>query len=64
MTGLEGVVGVPIPLRSRCDSAAISVESVALRLHIEAAAIDSFIEQLIGLDPNKIGAAARLEMAR
>lgn len=39
-------------------------ESVALRIPIEAAAIDSFLMQVRKMDTNEIGASASLEMAR
>jgi hypothetical protein len=59
-----GHAAVDVSLRGDACAAMGEVQSVALRLHIEAAAIDSFIEQLKALDPNEIGATARLEMAR
>jgi hypothetical protein len=39
------------------------VESVALRIPIEAAAVDRFLLQLREMNTNDIGATAHLEMA-
>ena len=59
-----GHAAVDAKLRSAGCLALGEVESVALRIPIEAAAIDSFLPQLRELDANELGATACLEMER
>jgi hypothetical protein len=58
-----GHAAVDVGLRDDACIALGEVESVALRINIEAAAIDSFLVQARSMDPNEIGATACLDMA-
>jgi len=57
-----GHAAVEIKIRGdRCEALG-EVESVALRIPIEAAGVDSFIEQVRAMDTEQLGATARLPM--
>jgi hypothetical protein len=58
-----GHAAVDVGLRGDACLALGEVESVALRINIEAAAIDSFLVQVRNMDPNEIAATACLDMA-
>jgi hypothetical protein len=58
-----GHAAVNVGLRDDACIALGEVESVALRINVEAAAVDSFLVQVRNMDPKEIGATARLEMA-
>jgi len=62
---LDSVAHAAVDVRLRGDAceALGEVESAALRIPVEAAAVDSFIKQVRGLDPQQIGATACLNMA-
>ena len=59
-----GHAAVDVKLRGDACVALGEVESVALRIPVEAAAIDSFLEQVRGMNTEEIGATACLDMAR
>ena len=58
-----GHVGVEVKLRGHGCEALGEPESVALRIPIEAAAIDSFVKQLKGMESAQIGTTACLYRA-
>jgi hypothetical protein len=58
-----GHAAVDVKLRGDACMALGEVESVALRIPVEAAAIDSFLTQARGMDTNEISATACLHMA-
>ena len=58
-----GHAAVDVGLRGDARIALGEVESVALRINVEAAAIDSFLLQVGNVDPIEIGATACLDMA-
>jgi hypothetical protein len=55
---------VEVKLRRNGCAALGEVESVALSILVEAAAIDSFLDQVRAMNTQKIGATAFLDMAR
>jgi len=59
-----GHAAVDVKLRGGACVALGEVESVALRIPVEAAAIDAFLVQVRGMDTKEIGANARLDMTR
>ena len=59
-----GHAAVDIQLRGDACIALGEPESVALRIPVEAAAVDSFIVRAVGIDTNDISATARMDMAR
>jgi hypothetical protein len=58
-----GHAAVDVKLRGDACMALDEVESVALRIPVEAAAIDSFLVEAMGMDTNEISATACLHMA-
>jgi hypothetical protein len=58
-----GHVGVDVKLRGDACKSLGEIESVALRIPIEAAAVDNFIEQLRSIDKT-VGASASLYKAK
>ena len=58
-----GHAAVDVKLRGDACTALGEVESVALRIPVEAATIDSFLGQVRGMDTTEIGATVRLDMA-
>ena len=59
-----GHAAVDIQLRGDACIALGEPESVALRIPVEAAAIDSFLAQVAAMDTNEIGATACLHKAQ
>ena len=60
---MAGHAAVDVKLRSDACKTVGEVGSVALRIPVEAAAIDSFAVQIRAMDEEQIGAAAHLESA-
>ncbi len=58
-----GHAGVDVKLRGHACTGMGDLESVALRMPLEAAAIDVFVWELEGIDTRQIGATAFLSMA-
>ena len=58
-----GHAAVDLKLRGDGCKALGEMESVALRIPIEAASVDSFVAQIKRMDMEEIGATARLDMA-
>jgi hypothetical protein len=58
-----GHAAVEIKIRGDGCEALGEVESVALRIPIEAAGVDSFVAQVRAMDTDQLGATARLPMA-
>jgi hypothetical protein len=58
-----GHAALEIKIRGDRCAALGEVESVALRIPIDAAGVDSFIAQVTAMDTEQLGATARLPMA-
>jgi hypothetical protein len=58
-----GHAAVDVKLRGDACSALGEVESVSLRIPLEAAAIDSFVAQIMAMKWAEVGAMASLDMA-
>lgn len=63
-TDSRGHPAVDVELRGDACKAPGEVESVALRIPIEAASVDSFVAQVNKMDVSEIGALACLDMER
>lgn len=59
----RGHAAVDVQLRGDACKALGEIESVALRIPIEPAGVDSFVAQVKQMDANEIGALACLDMA-
>jgi hypothetical protein len=59
----RGHAAVDVHLRGHACKALGEIESVALRIRVEAAGIDSFLAQVAKIDTGQIGASAYLKMA-